>query len=201
MEKIDFILKGFILCFEILFWLYGSNEILLATIPIRKKIVRKTKRVFLYGELILALGNGLVPIQAIGLQILPTIQSIMRSIHSNAGLSKKAIIAQVLQNMPTKIVFTKREMYQFYDLSMKIRNLSITQEELQQEFSTTINKIKTLRAGDFVEDVVIVASVFCVVGIIIVAINTPVSGFQPNPRTIIPPIILIWHFQTRTAAV
>ena len=94
----------------------------------------------------------------------------MRSIHSNAGLSKKAIIAQVLQNMPTKIVFTKREMYQFYDLSMKIRNLSITQEELQQEFSTTINKIKTLRAGDFVEDVVIVASVFCVVVIIIVAI-------------------------------
>jgi len=55
----------------------------------------------------------------------------MRSIHSNAGLSKKAIIAQVLQNMPAKIVFTKREMYQFYDLSMKIRNLSITQEELQ----------------------------------------------------------------------
>lgn len=123
----------------------------------------------------------------------------MRSIHSNAGLSKKAIIAQVLQDIPAKIVFTKREMYQFYDLSMKIRNLSITQEEFQQEFSITINKIKTLRAGDFVEDVVIVASVVCVVGIIIVAINPPVSGFQPNTRTIIPPRILIWHFQTRTA--
>jgi hypothetical protein len=192
LEKIDFILKGFNLCFKILFWLYGSNEILLATIRIRKKIVRKTKRVFLYEKLILALGNGLAPIQAIGLPILPTTQSIMRSIHSNAGLSKKAIIAQVLQDIPAKIVFTKREMYQFYDLS-------ITQEEFQQEFSITINKIKTLRAGDFIEDVVIVASVVCVVGIIIVAINPPVSGFQPNTRTIIPPRILIWHFQTRTA--
>jgi hypothetical protein len=121
--------KGFNLCFKILFWLYGSNEILLATIRIRKKIVQKTKRVFVYGELILALGNGLAPIQAIGLPILPTTQSIMRSIHSNAGLSKKAIIAQV---MPAKIVFTKTEMDQFHDLSMKIRNLSITQEELQQ---------------------------------------------------------------------
>lgn len=50
---------------------YLSDKISRYTIRIRKKIVRKTKQVFLYGQLILCLGNGLSPIQAIVLPILP----------------------------------------------------------------------------------------------------------------------------------
>ena len=69
-----------------------SEKICCYTIKIRKKIVRKTKRVFVYGQVIFSLGNGLAPIQAIGLPILPTTPSIMRSSHSNVNLSKQVII-------------------------------------------------------------------------------------------------------------
>jgi hypothetical protein len=123
---------------------YLSEKICRCTIKIRKKIVRKTKRVFVYGQLILSLGNGLAPTQAIGLPILPTTPPIMRSIHSNAGLSKKAIIAQVIKDMPAEIVFTKTEMDQLYYLSVKCRNNSISQEEL-------ITKISNLRGGNFID--------------------------------------------------
>ncbi len=89
---------------------YLSDKICRCTIQIRKKIVRKTKRVFVYGQLIFPLGNGLAPTRAIGLSILPTTPSIMRSIHSNANLSKnlskKLIIAQVIKDMPDKIVIS-----------------------------------------------------------------------------------------------
>ena len=50
---------------------YLSDKVCRGTIKIRKKIVRKTKRVFVYVQLILSLGNGLAPTQAIGLPILP----------------------------------------------------------------------------------------------------------------------------------
>ena len=43
---------------------YLSEKICYYTIRIRKKIVRKTKRVFVYGQLISSLGNGLAPTQA-----------------------------------------------------------------------------------------------------------------------------------------
>jgi hypothetical protein len=33
----------------------------------------------------------------------------MRSIHSNVGLPKKAIIAQVIKEMPAEIDFTEKE--------------------------------------------------------------------------------------------
>ena len=71
-----------------------SEKICCYTIKIRKKIVRKTKRVFVYGQLIFSLGTGLDPTQAIGLPILPTTLSVMRS---NPNLSKKNLIAQAIQ--------------------------------------------------------------------------------------------------------
>lgn len=42
-----------------------SEKLCVATITIRKKFVRKTKRGFVYLQLFLALGNGLVPAQPV----------------------------------------------------------------------------------------------------------------------------------------
>jgi len=150
-----------------------SEKICCYTIKIRKKIVRKTKRVFVYGQLIFSLGNGLAPIQTIGLPILPTTPLI--SIHSNAGLSKKAIIAQVIQDMPTKIVFNKTEMDQLYDLSIKCRDNSISQEEL-------ITTLTNLWGGSLVD----VATGLAIIAAIIILANNA-NGFQPNPHVIVPP--------------
>lgn len=72
-----------------------SEKICYYTIKIRKKIVRKTNWLFAYGQLIFSLGNELATRQAIGLPILLSTSPIMKSIYSNAGLSKKTIIAHV----------------------------------------------------------------------------------------------------------
>jgi hypothetical protein len=45
----------------------------------------------------------------------------MRSIHSNTGLSKQAIIAQVIQQMPAEIDFTQKEINELYHLSVKYK--------------------------------------------------------------------------------
>jgi hypothetical protein len=156
---------------------YLSDKVCRYTIRIRKKIVRKTKRVFVYGQLILSLGNGLAPTQAIGLPILPTTPSIMRSIHSNTGLSKQAIIAQVIQEMPAEIDFTEREMDELYHLSVECKNNSLSQEEL-------ITKISNLRGGDFSH---IVAALGLIGAMIILLTNDWSLAFQPNPNAIIPP--------------
>ena len=154
-----------------------SEKICCYMIIIRKKIVRKTKRVFVYGQLIISLGNGLAPSQAIGLPILTTTPAIMRSINSNVGLSKKSIIAQVIQQMPTEIDFTEREMDQLYHLSVKCRNNSLSQEEL-------IMTLTNLRAGSFVD----VAAGLAIIGaIILLAINAYGFQPQPNPNVIVPP--------------
>jgi uncharacterized protein (UPF0303 family) len=156
-----------------------SEKICCCTIQIRKKIVRKTKRVFVYGQLILSLGNGLAPSQAIGvgLPIVKTTPSIMKSINSNVGLSKKLIIAQVIQQMETKLDFTEKEMNQFYDLGMELRNNSLSQEEL-------ITKISNLRGGSFID---VVGAVGLIFAIIILSINDWSLAFQPNPNAILPP--------------
>ena len=73
-----------------------SGKICCYTIGIQKKIVRKTKRVFVYRQLIFSLSNVLAPTQAISLPILAITPSIIRSIRSTADLSNQAIIAQVL---------------------------------------------------------------------------------------------------------
>lgn len=71
---------------------------------------------FVDTRLIFSLGNGLAPTQAIGLPILPNTPAIMQFSHSNVGLSKKAIIALVIKEMPAEIDFTEREINQLYKL-------------------------------------------------------------------------------------
>ena len=63
---------------------YLSEKICCYTIRTRKKIIKKAKWLIVYGDFILRLTNGVVPSQAIGLT-----PAIMRSIHSNADLSKQ----------------------------------------------------------------------------------------------------------------
>jgi hypothetical protein len=159
---------------------YLSDKICCYTIRIRKKIVRKTKRVFVYEQLIIFLGNGLATIQAIGLPIVPTTPSIIRAIHSNAGFSKKVMIAQVIKDMPVEIDFTKREIDPLYHLSVECRNNSINREEL-------IGKINNLRGSAFVD---VVAALGLIGAMIIFLTNDWSLAFQPNLNAIISP-----HFQ------
>ena len=152
-----------------------SEKICCYTIKIRKKMVRKTKRVFLYGQLICALGNGLSPIQAIGLPILPTNMTIIRSIHSNTDLSKKVIIAQVIKEMSAEIYFTQKEMDELYNLSIGYKTNSLSQEEL-------ITKISNLRGGDFVD----ITAALAFTALVILVTNN-IDAFQINQNVIAPP--------------
>ena len=77
-----------------------SEKICCSTIKVRKKIIKKVKWLIVYGDFVIRLTNGVVPSQAIGLGIPPQTPAIMRSSHSNVGLSKKAIITQVIKEMP-----------------------------------------------------------------------------------------------------
>ena len=157
---------------------YLSDKVCRGTIKIRKKIVRKTKRVFVYVQLILSLGNGLAPTQAIGLPILTNTPAIMKFSHSSVGLSnKKAIIAQVIKEMPAEIDFTEREIDQLFNLGIEWRNNSLSQEEL-------ITKISNLRGGSFID---VVAALGLIGAMIILLTNDWGLGFQPNPNGIIPP--------------
>ena len=99
----------------------------------------------------------------------------MRPIHSNVGLSKKVIIAQVIQQMPAEIDFTEREIDQLYNLGIEWRNNSLNQEEL-------ITKISNLKGGSFVD---VAAGLAIIAAIIILANNA--YGFQPNPHVNVPP--------------
>ena len=103
---------------------YLSEKICCYTIKIRKKFIKKAKWLIVYGDFVLRLTNGIVPSQAIGLAIPPQTPAIMRSIHSNVGFSKKAIIAQVIKEMPAEIDFTEKEIDQLYNLSIECRNNS-----------------------------------------------------------------------------
>jgi hypothetical protein len=115
--------KNYVISVEVLKYPYSgksieseefiSEKICCSSIRVRKKVFKKARWLVVYGDFILRLTNGAVPSQAIGLPILLETPPIMRHIHSNAGLSKKAIIAQVIQDMPAKIVFNKTEMNQF----------------------------------------------------------------------------------------
>jgi hypothetical protein len=154
---------------------YLSDKICCYTIRICKKIIKKAKWLIVCGDFILLVTNGVVPSKAIGLPILFETPPITRHIHSNAGLSKKAIIAQVIQDMPAKIVFNKTEMNQLYDLSIKCRDNSISQDEL----ITTLNN---LRGGSLVD---VTVSLAIIAAIIILANNA--NGFQSNPHVIVPP--------------
>ena len=99
----------------------------------------------------------------------------MRSIHSNADLSKQAIIAQVIQQMPAEIDFTQEEMNELYHLSVECKNNSLSQEEL-------ITKIKNLKGGSFID---VIASLTIIAAIIRLINNA--NGFQSNPHVNVPP--------------
>lgn len=156
---------------------YLSNKICCYTVRTRKKIIKKAKWLIVYGDVILRFINSVVPSQAIGLPISPQTPPIMRPIHSNVGLSKKAIIAQVIQDIPAEIDFTEKEMDQLYHLSVECQNNSLSQEEL-------ITKISYLRGGSFID---IVAALGIISAIIILSTNDWGLAFQPNPNAIIPP--------------
>ena len=156
---------------------YLSEKTCCYTIRTRKKIIKKAKWLIVYGDFILRLTNSVVPSQAIGLPISPQTPSIMRSIHSNVGFSKKAIIAQVTKEMPAEIDFTEKEIDQLYNLSIECRNNSLSKEEL-------ITQISNLRGGSFID---IVAALGVIGGIIILLINDWGLTFQPNPHLIVPP--------------
>lgn len=120
--------------------------------------------------------NVVIPSQAIGLTIPTQTPAILRSIHSNADLSKQVIIAQVIQEMPAEIDFTQKEMNELYHLSVECKNNSLSQEEL-------ITKITDLRGGSFVD----VAAGLAVIAAIIIILAINANGFQPNPHVIVPP--------------
>ena len=122
-----------------------------------------------------SVANGVIPSQAIGFAIPTQTPAIMRSIHSNADLSKQAIIAQVIQQMPAEIDFTQKEMNELYYLSVECKNNSLSQEEL-------ITKITNLRGGTFVD----VAAGLAIIAAIIIRANNA-NGFQPNPHVNVPP--------------
>lgn len=154
---------------------YLSEKICCYTIKIRKKIIKKAKWLIIYGDFVLRLTNGVIPSQAIGLAIPPRTPAIIRSIHSNTDLSKQAIIAQVIQQMPAEIDFTQEEMNELYHLSVECKNNSLSQEEL-------ITKITNLKGGSFVD---VAAGLAIIAAIIILANNA--NGFQPNPHVNVPP--------------
>ncbi len=148
-----------------------SEKICCYTIKIRKKIVRKTKRVFVYGQLIFSLNTGLAPTQAIGLPILSTTPSVMRSIHSNIKKTPNC------SGYTAEIDFTQKEMNELYRLSVEYKNNSLSKEEL-------ITQISNLRGGSFID---VVAALGVIGGIIILLINDWGLAFQPNPHLIVPP--------------
>lgn len=132
------------------------------------------KWLIFYGDPIVRLPYSLFPSQAIGVPIPPPIMR-MRSIQLNGPLSKKAIIAQVSKEISSEIVFTKTEMDQLYDLSVKYKNNTISQEEL-------LTEISNLRGGGGIE----IATLLVIVATITLLIESS-SGFQPNPNANIPP--------------
>ena len=102
---------------------------------------------------------------------------IMKFSHPSVGLSKKAIIAQVIKEMPAEIDFTEREIDQLYNLGIEWRNNSLSQEEL-------ITKISNLRGGSFID---VVAALGLIGAMIILLTNDWGLAFQPNPHAIVPP--------------
>lgn len=106
----------------------------------------------------------------------------MRSIHSTVGLSKKAIIAQVIKKMPAEIDFTETEIDQLYNLSIECRNNSLSKEQL-------ITKIRNLRGGSFID---IVGALGLIGAMIILLTNDWGLVFQLNP-----PPHLQWLYGTQ----
>lgn len=160
---------------------YLSEKICRYTIKIRKKIVRGAKRVFVYGQLISSLNDGLAPSQAIGLPIYRTSSSIIRS---KIDLSKKVIIARIIESNPDQIVWNEKQMDKLYDIAMRCKSNSITSKE---------QLISELRGGGFTEAAVLIG----VIGALVLMAYIS-EGFQvsPNRQAIVPPH-LAWLYRNQ----
>jgi hypothetical protein len=148
---------------------YLSNKICCGTIKIRKKFIETVKLLIFYGEPVFRLGYNLPPSQAIGIPVLPPIIR-MSSTQLNGPLSKNEIITQVSKEMSSKIVFTKTEMDQLYDLSVKYKDNAISQEEL-------LTEISNLRGGSDAE-----VAAFLVIVATITLLMASNSAFVINPN-------------------
>ena len=135
-----------------------------------KNTCQVIKWLIVYGDFVIRLTNGIIPTQAIGFSIPRQTPTIMKSIDSNADLSKQAIIAQVIQHMPAEIDFTQEKMSELYHLSVECKNNSLSQDEL-------IAKVRNLRGDYFVDKTTGLA---IIATIIILANNA--NGFQSNPH-------------------
>ncbi len=120
----------------------------------------------------ICLTKGVAPSQATGLLIFLTTAPIMKSIDLN--ILQKEIIAIVINNRPEKIVFTKKEMGQLYDLAVKYKNNCMSRKECILE-----------RRGGKTKDWVAAFGVIMV--IITVLNNNNIEGFQVPQREIVPP--------------
>jgi len=148
---------------------YLSEKICRYAIKIRKKIVRGAKRVLVYGHLT----NGLAPSQAISLPIYRTSPSIS-TIRAKIDLSKKVIIARVIESNSDRIVWNEKQMDQLYDIAMRCKSNSINSKE---------QLISELRGGGFPET----ATLIGIIGAVVLMAYMS-EGFQvpPNPN-IVPP--------------
>lgn len=133
--------------------------------------------------MILYLANGLAPTQAIGVAIPIQNPTIIRSIHSKAGLSKNKIINQIIKTMPAEIDFTEKEIDHLYYLSIECINNFLSKEEL-------ITKISHLRGGSL--DIIAAFGLICFM-IILLNNNGWGLGFQPNLNVIIPPHLQLFY--------
>ena len=141
-----------------------------------KKIIKKIKRSISYLKVSFRVAFGAIPSQAIGLTIFPTqTPMIMRSIHSNVGLSKQAIITEAIEQIHTEIPFNQTEINELYHLSVEYTNNYLSEDEL-------IIAIRNLRGGSFVN----VAIGLTIIASIIILVNNA-YGFQLTPHGNVPP--------------
>ena len=152
---------------------YLSEKICRYTTKIHKKIVRRAKRVLVYGHLT----NGLAPSQAISLPIYRTSPSIS-TIRAKIDLSKKVIIARVIESNSDRIVLTEKQMDQLYDIAMRCKSNSITSQN---------QLINELRGGGLLEPHLLTATLIGIIGAVVLTLYLS-EGFQvpPNPN-IVPP--------------
>ena len=160
-----------------------SEKICCYTIKLRQKVIKKTKSLVIYLDLILHVTGGIVPSQAIGLWILPKHPPIIRSINSDASFCKKIAIASVMQNKPDKIVFSEKQMDKLYEIALKCKDNFMSKEEL----------IAELRGGDIRD---FVAAIGFIMAFIVMLKNiSDVEAFQVPPGPgVIPPPHLSWLY-------
>ena len=165
-----------------------SEKLCVFIIKIRKKGFQKAKIYLLSSQLILSIGTGMVPSNAmfpsqpvpiirlvpkygIGMFGIGHIKKFPSLFTSDEYLSKKVVIAQVIAEMPDPILFTKsftgRDMEELYDISIEYSKNFISEEEL-------IRKVTNLRGGNL--DAVMRAAF--ITALILLIANNSSEAFQ-----------------------